>query len=169
MTAPKSKTPKSGIIMLALVAAGYLITFLLNPDAAFKALSAAGQTLGSIAPIIVAVFFLMALINTFFKPKSIGKHLGKKSGAKGWFIGLAGGILSHGPAYVWYPILSDIRSHGARNGLIIAFLYTRAIKLPWLPLMASYFGLAFTLLLCFYIIIGAWLQGIAADAILKEQ
>lgn len=163
------KTPKSGIIMLAIVVVGYLITFVFNPDAALKALAAAGQTLRSIAPIIIAVFFLMALINTFFKPKSIGKHLGEKSGAKGWLIGLTGGILSHGPAYVWYPILADIRTHGARSGLIIAFLYTRAIKLPWLPLMASYFGIAFTLLLCIYIIIGAWLQGMAADAILKEQ
>jgi hypothetical protein len=34
---------------------------------------------------------------------------------------------------------------------IAAFLYTRSIKLPWLPLMAHYFGVTYMLTLTFYI------------------
>jgi len=155
--------------MLAIVAALYLITFALNPTAGKEALFAAGATLKMIAPILVVVFFLMALLNTFVKPKSIAKHIGKQSGIRGWFIALAGGVFSHGPGYVWYPMLADMRSHGARNGLVVAFFYARAIKLPWLPVMVSYFGLTFTLLLTLYVIVGAWLQGLAADRLLKHS
>jgi len=33
--------------------------------------------------------------------------------------------------------------------------YARAIKLPWLPVVVGYFGIAFTLVLTFYILLGA--------------
>lgn len=160
------KQPRSGIILLGVTVLLYLAAFVFAPDAGRQALVSAGATLKTMAPILVAVFFLMALLNTFVKPKSIAKHIGKESGIKGWFISLAGGVLSHGPGYVWYPLLADLRAHGARNGLVVAFFYARAIKLPWLPVMVSYFGLGFTLLLSVYILAGAWLQGLIADRLL---
>ena len=82
-------------------------------------------------------------------------------------IALLGGVLSHGPAYIWYPILSDLRKHDARDGLVIAFFYTRFIKLPWLPLMISYFGLAFTVVLTILVILGTWIQGWVVDKLTK--
>jgi len=169
MSSGTKRKPRSGPIMLGIVAALYLVTFALNPTACREALSSAGATLKMIAPILIIVFFLMALLNTFVKPKSIAKHLGKQSGLKGWLIALAGGVFSHGPGYVWYPMLADMRNHGARSGLVVAFFYARAIKLPWLPVMVSYFGLTFTLLLTLYVIIGAWAQGVIADKLLPTK
>ena len=130
---------------------------------------AAHESLGilvKILPVLLVVFFLTAVLNTFLKPKSIAKHLGGSSRLRGWAIALFGGLLSHGPGYVWYPMLADLRAQGARDGLIVAFFYARAVKLPWLPVMVSYFGLAFTLILCFYIVLGAWLQGVIAEKLL---
>ena len=160
------KQPRSGLILLGITAVLYLAAFVLAPENGMKALAAAGTTLKTIAPILLAVFFLMALLNTFVKPKKIAKHIGRESGLKGWIIALTGGVLSHGPGYVWYPMLADLRDHGARNGLVVAFFYARAIKLPWLPVMIGYFGLSFTLLLSLYIVLGAWLQGLIADKLL---
>ena len=160
---------KAGTVFLGIVALCYLAAFVLRPEAGLAALSAAGATLKTIAPVLVAVFFLTALLNTFVKPKSIARHIGRKSGLRGYLIAVVGGVLSHGPAYVWYPVLADLRNHGARNGLVVAFLYARAVKLPWLPVMVSYFGLPFTLLLCFYILLGAWLQGMIAEKLLGMQ
>ena len=60
-------------------------------------------------------------------------------------------------------MLVDLREQKVKDSLIVTFLYTRAIKLPWLPLMVSYFGYAFTVLLMFYIIIGALIQGIIVE------
>lgn len=151
--------------MLGIVALLYLLTFLLDPSAGKASALAALKTLKMIAPILLIVFFLMALLNTFINPKKIAEHLGKESGFKGWVIALTGGVLSHGPGYIWYPMLSDLRKHGARDGLIVAFFYARSIKLPWLPLMISYFGFAFTVLLTFLILVAAWLQGVITELI----
>jgi uncharacterized membrane protein YraQ (UPF0718 family) len=116
--------------MLGVVALLYLFTFIMNDKAGEEALSAAWEIVKMIAPVLLVVFFLMALLNTFIDPKKIAKYLGEESGARGWIIALVGGVLSHGSAYIWYPILSDLRKHGARDGLVIAFFYTRSIKLP---------------------------------------
>ena len=155
--------------MLGIVSVLYIITFFLSPESGKQALAASGAILKMIAPILLIVFFLMALLNTSIDSRYIAKHLGKESGVRGWLIALGGGILSHGPAYVWYPMLSQMREQGARDGLIVAFFYARSIKLPWLPLMVSYFGLLFTVLLTFFVILGAWLQGLIADRLLSKR
>ena len=159
---PKIKKSKkrSGLVMLAVVGCMYLLTFYFNPQAGQDALLAAFEILKMIIPILLVVFFLMGLLHTFVDSKSISKHIGEQSGVRGWMIALVGGILSHGPAYVWYPMISDLRNHGAKDGLIVAFFYTRSIKLPWLPLMVSYFGLAFTVVLTVLVIVSAWIQGL---------
>lgn len=165
----KNQTPKpvnrSGWIMLSITLILYGIIILTDPSVARDALDKSLNVLKMITPILLLVFFLMALLNTFIKPKSIAKHLGKESGSKGWLFALLGGTLSHGSSYIWYPMLSELREHGARDGLIVAFFYARAIKLPWLPVMISYFGITFTLVLTFYILLGAWIQGRIADKI----
>lgn len=163
MSQKKQKKSKSGYIMLGVVSALYIILFFFNADKTIDSLFASLKVLEMIAPILLIVFFLMALLNTFINEKSIAKHLGEDSGAKGWFIALFGGILSHGPGYIWYPMLQELRSKGALDGLVIAFIYARAIKLPWLPLMISYFGLSFTIVLSFYIVFAAFIQGVIVN------
>ncbi len=169
--APKKRLPKnrSGWIMLTLVTIIYLVIFYLDPSKGEKALFAAADTLKIIGPVLILVLFLIALMNTWIDPKSIAKHMGSESGVKGWIIALAGGVFTHGSSLVWYPLLADLRGHSVRDGLIVAFFYARAIKIPWLPVMVSYFGLSFTIILSLYIILGAWLQGIIADKILAKD
>ena len=70
--------------------------------------------------------------------------------------------------YAWYPLLEDLRSHGMRDGLIVAFFASRAIKIPLLPMMIDYFGWAFTLVLSFYILIGALVQGLMLELLNKK-
>ncbi|MEJ2315938.1 MAG: hypothetical protein P8Y83_03140 [Gammaproteobacteria bacterium] len=48
-----------------------------------------------------------------------------------------------------------------RPALVAVFLYSRAIKLPLLPLMIHYFGLAYTLLLIAYLLLFSLLNGMA--------
>ena len=116
---------------------------------------------------MVALLYLLAFL--LDPSKKIAKYLGEESGFKGWIIALAGGVLSHGSGYIWYPMLSDLRKHGARDGLIVAFFYARSIKLPWLPLMISYFGFSFTALLTLFVLVGAWLQGALVDLLNAKQ
>lgn len=93
------------------------------------------------------------------KPKAISKYLGKGSGVGGWLLSIVAGIISHGPIYVWYPLLKELRKQGMRQGLAAVFLYNRAIKIPLLPVMIYYFGVAFTVLLLVFRVIASVIEG----------
>ncbi len=137
----------------------YCVLFLINSETALSALQKSGSVLLKILPIIAVVILFTALLNYFLQPKQVASHLGRESGVMGWLWALAAGVISHGPMYAWYPLLEDLRSHGMRDGLIVVFFFARAIKIPLLPMMIDYFGWAFTLVLSFYILVGALIQG----------
>ncbi len=162
------KKNHSGLVMLGVVALLYLVLGILHPDKTVSALWASLGVLKMIIPILLLVFFLMALLNAYIDEKAISSYIGEESGIKGWFLALFGGILSHGPGYVWYPLLQNLREQGAKDGLIVAFIYARAIKIPWIPLMVTYFGWSFTLFYTFWVVVGAWVQGIVAQRLLRK-
>ena len=137
----------------------YSVLFFVSSETARLALEKSVTVLLKILPIIAVVILFTALLNYFLQPRQVVNHLGRESGAMGWLWALAAGVISHGPMYAWYPLLEDLRSHGMRDGLIVVFFYARAIKIPLLPMMIDYFGWAFTLVLSFYILFGALIQG----------
>ena len=122
-----------------------------------------------ILPIFALIIILTTLINYFLKPKHIIKHLGEESGVMGTVYAIIGGILSHGPMYVWYGMLEEMREHGLKDGLIATFLYARAVKLPLLPFMIGLFGVTFTIVINLYILLFAVLQGKIIDNILRKD
>ena len=138
----------------------YAVVFLVNSQSALSALQKSSTVLTKILPIFVVVILFTALINYFLQPKRIARHLGHESGIRGWLWALAAGVISHGPMYAWYPLLEDLRDHGMKDEFIVVFFASRAIKIPLLPVMIDYFGLPFTLLLSFYMLFGAILQGV---------
>jgi hypothetical protein len=56
-----------------------------------------------------------------------------------------------------------------RPGLVSVFLYTRAIKLPLLPLLIHYFGLAFSLILLSYLILFSLPAGVLLEWLLDTH
>jgi len=137
----------------------YGLMFIINCNSALMALQKSATILTKILPILGVVILFTALLNYLLKPKKIAAHLGHESGWKGWLWALAAGVISHGPMYVWYPLLEDLREHGMKDELVVVFFASRAIKIPLLPMMVDYFGVAFTIILSFYMLIGALLQG----------
>ena len=163
------KSNKTGLFMLGGVGITYVVLFLFDASHAKTALMEAFGVFKMVLPIILVVFFLMGLVNITVDKEKISRHFGKESGMRGWFYAVTAGVLSHGPAYVWYPFLQNLREHGAKDSLVFAFLYARAIKIPWLPLMISYFGWAFTLFFSFYIILASIAQGLIVEMLQKEK
>jgi len=153
---------------LIIVAIAYLGLLIFDLDNFIIIFEKALNILYTLLPIFAFIIILTALINYFLKPKDIMKHFGEDSGKKGIFYTLIGGILSHGPMYAWYGLLGDMRAHGLKDGLIVTFFYSRAVKLPLIPLMIATFGLTFTIILNIYIIIFAIIQGKIIDSIGKE-
>ena len=158
------KTQKlNGRYLLPLVLFVYALLYIYYPDQTSEAVLKSLSTMRHLLPVFLLVIVLMAIFTALMSAKRIAQLLGRKSGIKGWAIAVIGGILSHGSSYIWYQMLANLRAQKVRDGLIITFLYARAIKLPWLPLMISYFGYAFSLLLMFYIILGALIQGLIVE------
>jgi len=152
-----------GVYFLASVLFLYLIVFLLEPGDAGRAIRISGDLLVHIAPVLAVILLFMAAITYSVNPKAVSRYVGKGSGIKGWVLAISTGILSHGPIYIWYPLLKDLRDQGMRKGLIAVFLYNRAIKLPLLPLMVYYFGLMFVVVLLLYMILASIIQGAIID------
>ncbi|MET0116833.1 MAG: hypothetical protein ABW090_05370 [Sedimenticola sp.] len=148
-----------GRYFLGVVLLGYLALAFVSPNQAWLALVHGLNLLAMLLPIFCLVILLTALLTYWLKPETIARHLGHESGARGWGIALASGVLSHGPMYAWYPLLQSLRQQGMGNGLITVFLYARSIKLPLLPLMIDYFGLLFVVVFTFYVLVGALMQG----------
>ena len=154
-----------GLPFFFLVLLVYICLYFFYPSKIILSLEKSYHLFIRVLPIFGIVIVATAIINLFVDPKKFSKHLGKEAGIKGWIISMAAGVISHGPMYAWYPMFSELKKHGLKNGFIATFFYARAVKLPLLPLMADYFGMGFTIILTLYILIASLLQGIIIEKI----
>ena len=159
----------SGWYFLGFVVLIYIITLFVNLKTFLESIIFFKNILITVLPVLGLILVLMALTNYFVKPKSLSKYLGNKSGIKGWLIAIVAGIISSGPIYMWYPLLNDLQKQGMKNGLIATFLYNRAVKIPLLPLLFYYFGLVYSVVLMFVMIIVSVLQGMVIEKLLEVK
>jgi uncharacterized membrane protein YraQ (UPF0718 family) len=166
-----SATKKSGLrnlIFPGCVLAIYGIVFVISPAGAEKAFSSSAGIFRNLMIPLSLVFTLMVLMNLFLKPAHIIRFLGKESGGKGIILSAAAGIISMGPIYAWYPLLRELRQKGATNSLIAVFLGNRAVKPFLLPIMISYFGGIYVVLLTLFTIAGSLAVGYLVNILVKD-
>ncbi|MCD6496629.1 MAG: hypothetical protein J7K54_05135 [Candidatus Aenigmarchaeota archaeon] len=157
----------SAYFLIAVIAL-YAVTAAAGPGLAVRALESSYTVFLRIAYIFVLIYLLTAGFNYFVSPESVKKHLGTSSGAKRWAISIAGGIISTGPIYMWYPFLRELKKGGVGYGFIATFLYNRAVKIPLLPVIIFYFGIKFTAVLTVVMILMSVVQGIIFEKFEKE-
>lgn len=149
-----------GWLFLVAVVGLYGLTLLFNPAVVGEALALFEALLLRIVPVLVVVFGLLFLANVFLEREWLVRHLGRASGLGGWALTVACGVLSAGPLYAWYPLLGELKEKGMSGALTATFLYSRALKLPLLPLMVHYFGTAYTVALSVCIVVFSVLSGL---------
>lgn len=171
MTTQADKTSKfSGKwIFLAIVLAIYVVVALFNLPLARESFMLFSNVLLQIIPILIAVLVLMIIFNLVLTPQRIKNYLGKASGIKGWALSLLGGVLASGPVYTWYILIGDLRKQGMQPSLAAAFLYSRAVKLPLLPLLVHYFGISYTVILTAYLLGFSILSGIITGLLVDNS
>jgi len=145
----------------------YLAVIFVNPEPGMEMVSKALAIFANLIPVFVLVFVVMVLSRMFFDSEKVLKTVGERCGIRGWILSVAGGILSAGPVYMWYPLLIDLKEKGMKTSLVATFLYNRAVKIPLLPLMIFYFGLPFTVVLTCYIIVFSIINGILVERLLS--
>lgn len=136
----------------------FIFIFLLFVDSsgAKESLRISLKIAKTIIPILFIVIAFTTLVDYFINPQKIAKYLSNESGIKGWAIAAIGGIISHGPIFVWYQLIQDLRGKGMSSGLAAVFFYNRAIKIPLLPMMIFYFGWQFVVVLSLLMIIASF-------------
>lgn len=146
----------------------YLLLFFINPGLCISSLTFFSRILIKIIPIFFFVWVLMVIVNYFITPKFVFQYFDKR-GVNKWFFAVIGGILSEGPIYMWYPLLSDLRKKGFDYGFVACFLYNRAIKLPVLPAAIYYFGWKYIIILTVTMAVASISQGIIINKLIKEK
>lgn len=116
-----------------------------------------------ILPILGVVLIFMTVINFYFTKERTEKYLGHESGFMGWIYAIISGILITGPPYVIYPLLGSLKQNGMKNSLLAVLLYNRNVKIPFIPVMIYYFGLKFTIIISFYILLFSVINGKAVE------
>ena len=157
-----------GWIFLFVVILVYGVTALADTDLTLRSVSAFVRMLEQVLPVLVIVFILIFLLNLLLEPEWVKRYLGRESGIKGWLSVVISGILSVGPVYPWYALLRELRTKGMRTSLVAAFLYSRSIKLPVLPMLIHYFGLAYTLALTAYLIVFSVITGLIMGKLVND-
>lgn len=158
-----------GWVFLVIVVIGYGLIGLVKPEATTQALMFFVHVMRQVLPVLGLVFILLFIANLLLEPEWIKRYLGTGAGAGAWVIAVIGGIFSIGPIYVWYAVLSELQAKGMRTALIATFLYSRAVKLPLLPLMIHYFGITYTVVLCMYLLLFAGINGILVEKLVPQK
>jgi len=125
----------------------YAVVCLLSPTHAWAALRASFGVCRQILPAMSVAFAAMVCVNMFIRPAHVTHLLGDVRKARGVALSTAGGILSMGPIYAWYPLLRELRSKGTSDFHAANFLCCRAVKPPLMPFLVAYFGWFFTIVL----------------------
>ena len=156
---------KGGWIFLAIVLLIYGVSALLDSELTVGAITSFSHLMDKVLPVLLIVFLLIFAINLLLEPVWVKKYLGRHSGLAGWLVALVGGVLSTGPVYPWYALLKDLREKGMKTSLASVFLYSRAVKLPLLPMLIHYFGVTYTMVLVCYLLIFSIASGFVMEQI----
>lgn len=137
----------------------YLGSLIFNTGLFFESLVRFKEIFIEVIPVLIVVFLLTFLANLWLGSKKVNKMLSTKTGVVVYISAIFLGILSSGPIYMWYPLLSELKEKGLKNSLITIFLYNRAVKIPLIPMIVHYFGLPFLLITTCFMIVFSLING----------
>jgi len=132
--------------MVWFVAAAYVGACLVSPQKALAAFLAGFHLFFSVTILIIAVFALVGLIQTWIGGEMIARVLGREGGLKGLLLAVGCGAILIGPSYVIFPLLMSLRRLGARWAVVAIVLAAYGLKPQMLPIEAQFLGLPFALL-----------------------
>ena len=153
--------------VLAGCALFYLAVVALWPSLLGPSLAMYIILLYKILPLFALVFAIMVAVTYYVTPGRVVKALGHAAGRKRWILSGFFGIASVGPPYIWFPLLRELKKSGITNGIVSVFLYNRAIKPAFLPILIAYFGVAFTAVLTLVLFLASLVQGWIIDSLLS--
>lgn len=140
-----SMTPV-GYVYLALIGLVYLVALRRDRTKAWQSLQAAGRSLRSLIPLLLAVFGLVGLFEVFLPRPLIEHWLGAASGGVSLLAGGLLGAIAIGPPAAAFPLAGSLLQAGAWAPAVAAFIVSwLLVGIVTLPFEASIFGPRFAL------------------------
>jgi uncharacterized membrane protein YraQ (UPF0718 family) len=164
----KKKRPKQKLILPAIVLILYIVLAFVNPGNILEATGYSLKILISVLPILLLVLLFMFLFN-LIDEKKLKKVIENSPQFIQYMVMTFLGTFSHGPIYAWYPLMKEFHDKGISYGSVASFLYARGIKLTLMPILVSYFGLKFTIILTVYMLVFSYIQGILVDLLVDKK
>ncbi len=147
----------------------YALLYFIDYNLFRLAFSSLGKMVVQLLPYLALIFIFMLLTEFLITPEKAKKIFANAKGIKAVSITAVVGILSVGPAYIWFPFLSNLRKHGLTNKLIAIFMYNRAVKLHLFPVMVLYFGIKFTVVFSLMLFLFSFLIGTIVEYFTVEE
>jgi uncharacterized membrane protein YraQ (UPF0718 family) len=120
--------------------------------------------------ILPFAFILIGLFEAWIKRETVIKHLGDKSGIRGYLLVLLLAGFSVGGLFVAFPLAETLHKKGASLKIIFAYLgFAGIFRIPMTIFEISFLGLPFTLVRLLVTIPLFLLIGIALGTILKKR
>jgi len=119
--------------------------------------------------IIIAVFFIIGLIQVWVSPQTLSKILGREAGWKGLALALTIPIFIGGSLFTIFPLLKTLREKGASIAAVLAFIAAWGGKAPLLPLEIEFLGVRFGALRILLIIPFAVAVGVIGERIMENR
>jgi len=164
----KKKSNKYSFIFLGIVLIIYIVLGIYNSSDTVEAIKYSINLFKTIIPVLLLVLVFMFLFNLIDEKKLKG-IIEKSPKSIQYFIMTLLGTVSHGPIYAWYPLMKTFHGKGVNYGPIASFLYSRGIKLAMLPSLIAYFGLKYTIILTFNMVVFAIIIGLSVDLLIRDN
>ena len=95
--------------------------------------------------ILPSAFILIGLFEIWVKKETVERHLGERSGIRGYLWGILLASTTVGGLYVAFPVAYSLFSKGARLSVIFTYVGASAIcRVPMTIFEASFLGLKFS-------------------------
>jgi len=136
-------------IIKIVVISGYIIFLIVSSIFGFNPGKEIGHNFATFSvdmfKILPCAFILIGLFEVWVKRETVEKHLGERSGIRGyiWAVLLAGTTV--GGLYVAFPVAYSLYSKGAKLSVILTYIGASAIcRVPMTIFEASFLGIKFT-------------------------
>ena len=157
-------------IFLGLVILIYIILFFTNKQLFNSAITDFYNTfVHEILFVLLVILLIMFILNLFLDKNIWQKLLKDTKNHTKYFISLVWWVLSSWPSYMWYSILEKLHEHWLSYGHIATFIYSRAVKIPFIFVMIWFFWLKFTIIFNLVLLLFSVIFWLIIDFIFRNE
>lgn len=121
------------------------VSFLAEVSAGRKMGRTFGTTLLTMMKLLPCAFVLIALFDVWIKRQTVERHLGRDSGARGYFWAVLLAGMTVGGLYVGFPLVYSLYKKGAKLGVLFAYIGLAGVcRIPMTLFELSLMGPTFT-------------------------